>query len=407
MPTEAQMKANRENAKKSCGPRTEAGKQKSRFNALKHGMRARSIDLVLPHEDPALLEAKVQEWMDDYQPANAIEAELVSRAARLSWVLDRAERHETALVSRRIRRAMIRSRGKRVEQVCELARKLFFMATIQDLPNYTPGWKDNPAAFVAQLEETSEGARWLRDRWIEMRCLMIADEGWSFNDEFKLVRLLGKHPSNAIDDPELNELFLAWETIEVDWGVRFWKHMQRFTLYQDPAFSAFRQWREIVPRPGSPEAAVAFLRGIADRAIERLDELIDDLEEIEEGDALELAEQAAFLNTDAGERLRRFVTARTRELHRTIDLLAKLRKADADARARAAKEDRKPTNGPKLPAPPRPRPQSTPYPTDPIRAIISADAFEFLDRVLQADDDPKPAPQRGANEAKTPIPTGG
>jgi hypothetical protein len=193
MPTEAQMKANRENAKKSCGPKTEAGKQKTRFNALKHGMRAQSIDLVLPHEDPAVLEAKIQQWMDDYQPANAIEAELVSRAARLSWVLDRAERHETALVSRRIKRAMLRSHGKRVEQVCELGRKLFFMATIQDLPTYTPGWNDNPAAFIARLEETSEGARWLRDRWIEMRCLMIADEGWSFNDEFKLIRLVGKH----------------------------------------------------------------------------------------------------------------------------------------------------------------------------------------------------------------------
>ena len=51
-----------------------------------------------------------------------------------------------------------------------------------------------------------------------MRCLIISDELWSFLDQFRFVRLLGKQPINAIDDPELNELFLAWEVIEPKWG---------------------------------------------------------------------------------------------------------------------------------------------------------------------------------------------
>ena len=102
--------------------------------------------------------------------------------------------------------------------------------------------------------------------------------------------------------------------------------MQDLTPYEDPAFSAWRDWREIVPRPESLEAGVAFLRSIADREIERLEELLVDLEEIEGDDAIELAEQASFSASDAAERLRRFQTARTRELHRTIDLLSKLRK---------------------------------------------------------------------------------
>ena len=51
MPTNAQIKANGKNAKKSTGPRSEEGKARSAKNALKHGLLAR--DTVLPGEDPA------------------------------------------------------------------------------------------------------------------------------------------------------------------------------------------------------------------------------------------------------------------------------------------------------------------------------------------------------------------
>ena len=51
MTTNAQIKANRNNAKKSTGPRTEQGKARVAKNALKHGLLAR--DTVLPGEDAA------------------------------------------------------------------------------------------------------------------------------------------------------------------------------------------------------------------------------------------------------------------------------------------------------------------------------------------------------------------
>jgi hypothetical protein len=43
--------ANRLNALKSCGPKSAAGKRRSKFDALKHGLRART--LVVPGEAPA------------------------------------------------------------------------------------------------------------------------------------------------------------------------------------------------------------------------------------------------------------------------------------------------------------------------------------------------------------------
>ena len=41
-----QLNANRANAKSSTGPRTEAGKSRSRLNALKHGLSAKALIIV-------------------------------------------------------------------------------------------------------------------------------------------------------------------------------------------------------------------------------------------------------------------------------------------------------------------------------------------------------------------------
>jgi len=202
------------------------------------------------------------------------------------------------------------------------------------------------------------------------------------------------------------------------------------TPYEDPAFSAWRVWREIVPRPDGHDAAVAVLRGVADREIERLEELLVDLEEIEGDDALELAEIASFSASDGAERLRRFQSARTRELLRTIELLAKLR------RAGAAKPEKKAPSEPNSPSPgatgsvlgtrvseprprtgseiepaaPRRRPPSEPksrrmtYRSDGIEAVVAQGMTEYLGELLRAAEDPSRTPRSAPNEAKPPTP---
>jgi hypothetical protein len=42
----AKLEANRRNAMMSCGPRTESGKQRSKLNAVKHGMRVATLVLL-------------------------------------------------------------------------------------------------------------------------------------------------------------------------------------------------------------------------------------------------------------------------------------------------------------------------------------------------------------------------
>ncbi len=94
MATQAQIDANRRNALKSTGPRSRPGKDKTRFNGLKHGLRTEQV--FLPGEDPAEFEAERQGWIDDWQPQSHTCLVLCERAAAASWRLRRSVRAEAA-----------------------------------------------------------------------------------------------------------------------------------------------------------------------------------------------------------------------------------------------------------------------------------------------------------------------
>src|SRR5215471_14394217 len=90
-----QMDANRRNALKSTGPKTEAGKQASRRNAVRHGLTAETVIGVLEDaEDYKAFEAAITA---DYDAQSAVERELILRLASLLWRLRRATTMETGL----------------------------------------------------------------------------------------------------------------------------------------------------------------------------------------------------------------------------------------------------------------------------------------------------------------------
>lgn len=101
MATQKQIEANRRNAQKSTGPKTEAGKHNSKFNALKHGMTARVA--VLPHEDRLSYEELRQATIESYRPASGAEMMLVDLIAINYWRLLRARRVETTTMDLHIR----------------------------------------------------------------------------------------------------------------------------------------------------------------------------------------------------------------------------------------------------------------------------------------------------------------
>jgi hypothetical protein len=88
-----QTEANRRNARKSTGPVTEEGKQRSRCNAVRHGLTAETVIGALEDaEDYHAFEAAI---IADYDAQSAVERELVLRLAGLLWRLRRATTMET------------------------------------------------------------------------------------------------------------------------------------------------------------------------------------------------------------------------------------------------------------------------------------------------------------------------
>jgi hypothetical protein len=90
MATQAQISANRENSRKSTGPRTQEGKRVVSQNAVTHGLFAH--EAVLKCEDPAEFEFHREALLDELKPVGAMESLLAERIVSLSWRLQRAER---------------------------------------------------------------------------------------------------------------------------------------------------------------------------------------------------------------------------------------------------------------------------------------------------------------------------
>jgi len=95
--------ANRINAQRSSGPRTELGKSRSKMNALKHGLSAKKI--VIGDEDPKEFEALRAALERDWQPETAFESELVDQLAGLFWRMRRVPAIEAAIVKAREEKA--------------------------------------------------------------------------------------------------------------------------------------------------------------------------------------------------------------------------------------------------------------------------------------------------------------
>ncbi len=101
-----QLEANRQNARRSTGPRTDEGKRQSRRNALRHGLTAETVIEVL--EDPQDYQAFEATIIADYDAQTAVERELVLRLASLLWRIRRATAIETDLL--RIQAEILRER---------------------------------------------------------------------------------------------------------------------------------------------------------------------------------------------------------------------------------------------------------------------------------------------------------
>lgn len=100
--TEKRIAANRRNAKKSTGPKTDHGRKMSSRNSTKHSILANTI--LLDDEDKPRFAALVNTLIDDLQPQDDTQRSLVEKMAVAHWRLKRTWAMEAASIIHETRR---------------------------------------------------------------------------------------------------------------------------------------------------------------------------------------------------------------------------------------------------------------------------------------------------------------
>ena len=267
------------------------------------------------------------------KPCNPLELDLVRRAVRLSWALDRAEWVETAHLSHRVRMAARTETvsARELRKVHDLGSKLF--SDFGTGPGYPKSSADDePAVIVRRLEESAEGCRWMLARWAELLNVLDRKAAWRDPEMVRFVGLQDKCSIEAHFDPELNSLFHAFDALGHRVGHKFWKDSRDGMPVGYRGGFQFVPYREIAPPPSDETAALTLIRSVIEQHVGRLKELPAEHEEIEADEAAERCDREALDCSPAFERHRRYQSARHRELLRTLEAYRKMRNAECGMR---------------------------------------------------------------------------
>jgi hypothetical protein len=193
-----QAAANRRNAQHSTGPRTAEGKNKSRKNALKHGLCAMVLDV--PGEDPNVFNTRLQDWNDELNPkGRSVDRYLVSLMTRHSINLDRSFSVQTAKVAQLARDALKDHDEVVAREVEDL---LVHLTQTQQYKEDTRGPRlkadylkigppPQPGHAVRRLMTTAQGCQALFDEWELLKEAMIEPPAWDQDDVIRLANLMG------------------------------------------------------------------------------------------------------------------------------------------------------------------------------------------------------------------------
>jgi hypothetical protein len=343
----AKLEANRRNAMRSCGPRTQSGKDRSKLNAVKHGMRAAT--LVLLDEDPEALESRRADWAASLMPRGAAEQRIVDDAVEYSWLRDRARRAQEARLAANIVNAGIDEAIREADEVLRLGQKLFSddRGPLANYPHYdreedeypesvslvshsdiVDGDPEDPQRLVCRLQTTAGGCQWMLDRWAELRSILEEGLDWQSADKLKAVRLLGRHPIEAVDDRNVLMIFVACQAIESRTSIPIPEIWNQLRAFERKPYAQRLIGRGIDRlRPKDATAARQALHTIIDRATAQIAIKAESHRARAEINESLTADRLLFDDSPEAERLRRFDLACGRGLARSLDSLVKLRRA--------------------------------------------------------------------------------
>ncbi len=172
MASDKQIAANRENAKRSTGP-SEAARERTRFNAVKHGMASELAEFEAAASD-AFADRK-QKWGAIHRPTDDLG----------EWALDQA-------VAASIR---IEKCGRTIERLSSVGQVRASVAWDQDraveAATIFGRLAKDPFLVARQLETTLHGVRMLIDAWFGLTEPLEAGRDWSDDEASKALDLLG------------------------------------------------------------------------------------------------------------------------------------------------------------------------------------------------------------------------
>ena len=342
MVTAAQIEANRLNLKKPTRPSTDDGKNRSRLNDLDHGGRANLM--VLPTEVFGEYENELHAWRLSFKPRNPAEDVLVERLVSLGWQEKRIDRAQTARLTQRIHHAGIEEADSEQEQVLELGQMLFQDACGPIALHLQNGISElcpdgetfrvsdysdiemHPMRLIHRLQSTGAGCQWMLDQWANLRTLLERDVPWLAPDKLKAVRLMGRHPIDAIENFDVARVYLASCVLLNQEGKPFQEILNDLSADEVPSYESYWEQRHYAAlAPKNPAAARQMLLEIVDQATGRLREKAEELRRLAELDAISAADRLSWDDTPEGERLRRYELTCKRTWLRMFDQLLKIR----------------------------------------------------------------------------------
>ncbi len=345
MTSPAKMAANAENAKKSTGPRTEAGKNRARMNAVKHGLTARVVLLSSEkHED---YKERAEGWFHTLRPRDAVEVVMAERSLYAALQLDRLVRARSAQACLHAEHS-VEDERKRIndevnEQGSALLRNPKGRAAAspsgelasrhqESASSATSGSIEHPMRIIARLHASLAGCDWLAGRWQELKETLEQRFTWRAPERFRLFRLLGIQPVDAYVTAELTLLVKMCEVLDPGAGSvvsELWSD----ALSAPDLASMEESCRERMyrMRAGDQDQARAGLLAIVERERAKLEEVAQKHKERLELEALLKDHRLSADTSREGQLLYRYECASERLMLRYINEL-KQRHRDTEIR---------------------------------------------------------------------------
>ena len=324
MTSPKRVEANRKNAAKSTGPKTDAGKARTARNSTKHGLTAQ-LETV-----PDALDGyreTLRGWVDELRPSGVVERALVERACRGAWRLDRCARYEDAAVARLARDAAERHVRDATTRADWLGRRLVTPHDFIGCPRPDPVAEgDDPGSLLAELISTAQGADWLLARWADLSRALEENGTWDTGRMVAAIRMIGRRPEDVLDDQAVLMIVTSCHALNPDPKILYLDCCQ--VLGIDIRYPGNKErCQSIGDRRPTPERASLTLKQMVGFAIEELKSRKARSLDARAATDREGAADLALLDMGpSASLLLRYEGASSRQLHRSLADLAKLRK---------------------------------------------------------------------------------